>query len=131
MSKHFIKAGALFLVAGILLGILMHHQHSRALVALHAHVTLGGGVLMLVFGLVYRLDEAADRSKLAAWHFWLYLGSSGSLLAWAAYEALNGRSFDDSGAHRASAAVSVVGLAFAASLVLFLVNVFRNGFARE
>lgn len=131
MSIRFLKFGAVFLLLGILLGVAMHHQHSRSLIPVHAHVTLAGGFLMILFGLVYRAFAALGRSRLAAWHFWLHAIPSVLLLSHASFFALSGRSFDDTQEHGMAIVVALLGMAMLASLVLFAVNVFINGAKEE
>ncbi|MES2948749.1 MAG: hypothetical protein V4858_09425 [Pseudomonadota bacterium] len=127
LSIRFVKIGVTFLVLGIFLGVVMHHQHTRALVPLHAHVTLVGGFLMIIFGLIYQAFPAMAKSKLAAWHFWLFTASSLSLSAFATREASRLRTFDDANEHGASMLVAILGLTFLTSLILLVINVFKNG----
>lgn len=125
MSHRFIKIGAVLLLLGVLLGLVMHHRQDRLLVPVHAHVTLAGGVLMILFGLVYKTFRAVDQSPLAAWHFWLYVIPSVALTLFTSASALMGRVFDDSQPHLT---VPFTGLALMllASFVVFALNVFRN-----
>ncbi len=127
IGGRFVKIGLIFLVLGILLGVVMHHQHTRALVPLHAHITLVGGFLMIIFGLIYRVFPATAKSKLAEWHFWMFAFSSLSLSAFASLEMSRSRTFDDANEHGASMMVAILGLIFLTSLILFVINIFKNG----
>jgi hypothetical protein len=61
------RAGAMFLVVGMVWGIEMGIRQEFSLAPAHAHFNLVGGVLLFVFGLYYRMVPAARESALAKW----------------------------------------------------------------
>lgn len=126
MSTTFIKVGIAYLFAGIFVAFLMHHQQDRTLVPVHAHLTLAGGFLTMIFGLIYAAFPAAGRSKLAAWHFWLYNAAALGMIGFAVFEATRSRTFDDASPHLGFIYTSVAGLAAMSALITFAANVFLN-----
>ncbi|GAB4267031.1 MAG: hypothetical protein Kow0013_16570 [Pararhodobacter sp.] len=72
VSRAFLVIGALYLVAGIALGMYMGASQDRSLASLHAHVNLVGFVLGVVFALVYRVFPEMGATALARLHFWLH-----------------------------------------------------------
>jgi hypothetical protein len=126
MAVSLVRVGAVYLISGVLLGMAMHHQHSRALMGAHAHVTLAGGFLTIIFGLVYRQFPQAGQSRLAAVHFWTHNLAFLALFAFTGYFSVAGRSFDDAQPHTAGVLFATIAMAVVTSLIVFAVNVFRN-----
>jgi hypothetical protein len=122
----FLKTGVVLLIAGASLGAVMHHQHSRALLGAHAHVTLAGGVVSILYALCYQQFPVLARSRLAAVHAVLHFGSSLVLLGLVIVFGLQGRTFDDLLPHTMVGLVTVTGLFFFASMLAFAANVFRS-----
>jgi hypothetical protein len=72
----YIVIGALYLVIGMLLGILMGARQDMQFAPVHAHINLVGFSAHCVFGLVYKLWPQLKAGALAAVQFWLFvLGS--------------------------------------------------------
>jgi hypothetical protein len=67
------KAAILFMVLGISVGIYMSASGDHGLTGLHAHINLVGWASMGIFAALYRAFPALEESKLAPWHFWVYL----------------------------------------------------------
>ncbi len=61
------RAGAMFLIVGMVWGIEMGIRQEFSLAPAHAHWNLIGGVLLFVFGFYYRMVPAARESALAKW----------------------------------------------------------------
>ena len=122
----FLKAGILMLIAGASLGAVMHHQQSRALVSAHAHLTLGGGLVSIVYALCYQQFAVLARSRLAAVHVVLHFGSTAVLLLLVTLFSLQGRSFDDPLPHAMAGIMAGTGLLFFGSMLAFALNVFRS-----
>lgn len=76
ISSRFMRFAALWLVAGIGLGIFMGASHDHSMHPVHAHFNLLGFVLPAVFAGFYRLWPEAAQSRLAQAHFWLYAPAS-------------------------------------------------------
>lgn len=66
------KLAALYLVAGVALGLHMAKSGNHGMYPVHAHINLLGWVSMALFGLIYRQFPALAGNKLAKAHFWLY-----------------------------------------------------------
>jgi hypothetical protein len=73
VSNLFMRLAAIWLVAGVTLGIVMAASHNHTMFPVHAHINLLGWVSMAVFAAFYRAWPAAAASLLARWHFWLYV----------------------------------------------------------
>lgn len=67
------RVGVVVLLVGMLAGIVMGVTHDFALAPAHAHLNLVGGVLLLLFGLYYRLVPSAGASGLARLQGWLHI----------------------------------------------------------
>ena len=80
ISSRFMRIAALWLLAGIALGIFMAASHDHSMHPVHAHFNLLGFVLPVTFAVFYRLWPAAARTRLAQVHFWLYAPASFVLL---------------------------------------------------
>ena len=122
----FLKTGIVLLIAGASLGALMHHQHSRALVSAHAHLSLAGGLLSIVYALCYQQFAVLARSRLAAVHVGLHFGSTAVLLVLATLFSVQGRSFDDPLPHALAGVIGGTGLLFFGSMLAFALNLFRS-----
>jgi cbb3-type cytochrome oxidase subunit 1 len=72
ISRNFLVAGSVYLIAGILLGSYMGGSGDHSLAPVHAHINLLGFTLMTVFGLAYRLMPQLAQGWMAKAHFWLH-----------------------------------------------------------
>ncbi len=75
ISNLFFRLAICWLLAGITLGLVMAASHDHSLFPAHAHMNLLGWVTMCIFAVFYRLVPAAAASKLAKFHFWIYVPS--------------------------------------------------------
>lgn len=66
-----IKLAVLYLILGIVMGILMGANEDFTLRPVHAHVNLLGWTTMALAGLIYSVFPKAGLSRLATLHFWL------------------------------------------------------------
>ncbi len=73
ISSLFMRLAVTWFVAGVTLGIVMAASHNHAMFPVHAHANLLGWVSMALFAAFYRAWPAAATTKLAKWHFWLYV----------------------------------------------------------
>jgi hypothetical protein len=69
----YVVIGALWLVIGLVLGIIMGASHNFQLMPLHAHINLVGFACHAIFGLVYRQWPAMKASRLASLQFWTFV----------------------------------------------------------
>jgi hypothetical protein len=73
IDSRMMRAGAIFLVLGMIWGIEMGIRQEFSMAPAHAHFNLVGGVLLLVVGLYYRMVPSARDSTLAKWQSWLHI----------------------------------------------------------
>jgi len=72
VSHLFFRAGILFLLAGIGLGLAMSITQVHDVIGAHAHINLLGWVTSALFGGYYALNPAKAEGLLPRVHFWLY-----------------------------------------------------------
>jgi hypothetical protein len=63
-----IKIAAVYLVAGVTMGIVMGITHEFVLAPVHAHINLLGWATLALMGVVYHVHPAAAETRLAAVH---------------------------------------------------------------
>jgi hypothetical protein len=112
------RIGAVILLVGMLAGITMGIQQDFTLAPAHAHLNLVGGVLLLLFGLYYRLVPAAENNPLAKLQGSLHIAGAILFPAGVAIVVLKGTSF--------IAAPIVGSLIVVAATALFAVIVFKT-----
>jgi hypothetical protein len=112
------RAGVLILLGGMLAGIVMGIKQDFTLAPAHAHLNLIGGVLLILFGLYYRLVPVAGKSGLAKLQGWLHIVGAIVFPAGIAMVTTKGTSF---------IIAPVVGsLIVIAAMALFAMIVFRT-----
>lgn len=67
-----IKISALYLAAGLFLGLYMSMAHDYVLAPVHAHVNLLGWTTLTIAGILYYLFPELTDHFLAKSHFWLH-----------------------------------------------------------
>jgi hypothetical protein len=72
MSQWLLRIAGLYLIAGIVLGIVMAASHDHSQMPLHAHLNLLGWVTLGLVGIWYRVQPEASQTKLAKAHFVLH-----------------------------------------------------------
>lgn len=73
VDSAYVVIGALWLLIGMILGIVMGASHNFQLMPLHAHINLVGFACHSIFGLVYRQWPAMKGSGLAPLQFWIFV----------------------------------------------------------
>jgi hypothetical protein len=73
VDSTYVLIGALWLLIGMILGIVMGASHNFQFVPLHAHIGLVGFACHSIFGLVYRQWPAMKTSRLAPVQFWIFV----------------------------------------------------------
>jgi hypothetical protein len=73
------RAGILFAVAGLTMGIVMAASHNHATAPAHAHINLMGWVSLFLIGFFYEKREIIDGSRPAFWQVVSWI--AGALLA--------------------------------------------------
>jgi hypothetical protein len=72
ISHLFFRAGILFLLTGIGLGLAMSISQNHDVIGAHAHINLLGWVTSALFGGYYALNPAKAEGLLPRVHFWVY-----------------------------------------------------------
>lgn len=72
----YVLIGALWLLVGMIFGIVMGARQDFQLMPLHAHINLVGFACHSIFGLVYRQWPAMKASRLALLQFWVFVLAS-------------------------------------------------------
>lgn len=72
ISHLFFRAGILFLVVGIGLGLAMSITQNHDVIGAHAHINLLGWVTSAIFGGYYALNPAKAEGLVPRLHFWIY-----------------------------------------------------------
>jgi hypothetical protein len=73
VDSTYVLIGALWLLIGMTLGIVMGASHKFQFVPLHAHIGLVGFACHSIFGLVYRQWPVMKASRLAPVQFWIFV----------------------------------------------------------
>lgn len=73
VASTYLVIGALWLLIGMTLGIVMGASHNFQFMPLHAHIGLVGFARHSIFGLVYRQWPAMKASGLAPLQFWIFV----------------------------------------------------------
>lgn len=71
VSGNFMKAGLMYVVFGMFLGIGMAASHNHRMMPVHAHLNLVGWASMAIFALFYQVVPKAASMSLAKVHFWI------------------------------------------------------------
>ena len=71
VAFRFFLSAALYVFAGMLLGLHMAAAGDHSLAPVHAHLNLAGWTSMALFGLYYHSVPAAAETRLARVHFWI------------------------------------------------------------
>ena len=115
MSARLIRIAALYLVAGVTMGIVMGIRHQFALAPVHAHINLLGWATLAIMGVVYHAYPEAAKTRLATIHFWIHNTALPVFMIGLAF-ALTG--------HEAFLPVAVAGATVVfVGIVLFVVNI--------
>jgi len=69
----YVAIGALWLVVGMVLGIVMGASENFLFTPVHAHINLIGFACHAIFGMAYRQWPSMKASPLAAYQFWIFV----------------------------------------------------------
>jgi hypothetical protein len=72
MAQIWIKLAVLYLLVGVVFGLVMAANHHFEFAPVHAHINLLGWASMALVGVIYHLFPVAGGSRLGLWHFWLH-----------------------------------------------------------
>lgn len=113
-----LKLAAIYLIAGVSLGIAMGASENFTLRPVHAHLNLLGWTTAALAGLTYTVYPKAGANRLATIHFWLHNTALPVMMV-----ALTLLLFGHTGIVPVLAAAEFVS---AAGVLVFAVNIFRN-----
>jgi len=119
-----LKIACLYLMAGLLIGLVLAVRQDFTLVSVHAHIGLLGWASLAIAGLVYVVLPRCAGTRLAVVHFWLHNVGLPVMMVPLTVAVLRG----DAGVEPTIAAGSVMVLA---GLLAFTVNVMKNARAAE
>jgi hypothetical protein len=69
----YVAIGALWLVLGMVLGIVMGATENFLFMPVHAHINLVGFACHSIFGMAYRQWPTMKASSLASYQFWIFV----------------------------------------------------------
>jgi hypothetical protein len=72
MAQIWIKLSVLYLLVGVVFGLVMGATGHIEFAPVHAHINLLGWATMALAGVIYHLFPRAGGSRLGLWHFWLH-----------------------------------------------------------
>ena len=117
----YVTIGVVYLVVGMVLGIVMGTRQDFQLAPVHAHLNLVGFVSHCVFGLVHRVWPALRAGVIATVQFWLFVLGSPLFVAGIAVSILGG-----------TIILAVIGsILVLVGALLFLVMMLRTGLTPE
>jgi hypothetical protein len=70
------QAAVLFVIAGMIWGIVMAISEDHSAMPAHAHLNLLGWVSLFLFGIFYHLHPAIDRSRTASVQVWIWIAGT-------------------------------------------------------
>lgn len=117
----YVTIGVLYLVVGMVLGIVMGIRQDFQLAPVHAHINLVGFVSHCAFGLVHRAWPALRTGMIATAQFWLFVLGTPLFVAGIAISILGG-----------TIVLAVIGsILVLVGALLFVAMMLRAGFALE
>jgi len=119
-----VRIASLYMLAGLVLGMVMAVRQDFSLVSVHSHIGLLGWAAMAITGLAYLALPKCSQSRLATIHFWLHNIGVPLLLCSLAFMVLSGNT-------GVEPLIGLGGFLIIAGIVAFTINVFVNGRAAE
>lgn len=117
----YVTIGIVYLIVGMVLGIVMGMRQDFQLAPVHAHLNLVGFVSHSVFGLVHRVWPGLRTGAIANVQFWLFVLGTPLFVVGIAISILGGMIW-----------LAVIGsILVLLGALLFLVMMLRTGFAPE
>jgi cbb3-type cytochrome oxidase subunit 1 len=114
-----LQIAAVYLVIGLGMGLFMAMTSNPILTSVHAHILLLGWATMALAGIVYLLMPRCRQSVLAKVHFWGHNIGLPVLMVSLAFFLY--------GVKSAEPVVAVSSVVVLLSLLIFTINLFRNG----
>jgi len=114
-----LRIAVVYMVVGLGLGLAMGISGDVSLFSVHSHILLLGWATMAIAGLIYLVMPGCARSRLATLHFWAHNIGLPVMIA--------GLVLKDRGQQNAEPVLAAGSTLVAISLLIFAVNLFRNG----
>ncbi|PID00869.1 hypothetical protein [Sporosarcina sp. P29] len=122
MGAMWIKAAVIYFLIGVGFGLYMHATIQLQWVATHAHINVVGWLTTAMIGIIYTIYPQAGNSILGKVHFWLYnIGLPVLLIGMFIIQPALGLPMV-----WIQLCIWAGGSALAISILLFIVNVFKN-----
>ena len=119
IGVNLIKIASIYMVLGLILGVIMGLSKNHALFTVHSHMSLLGWTTMAITGLVYISIPDCGNNALAKIHFWLHnIGLPIILVSLAIFYGY--------GNAQAEPIAGIGSIIVLLGLVAFAVNIFRN-----
>lgn len=122
MGAKWIKFAVIYLIIGIAYGLFMHYTIQLQWKTLHAHILVVGWLSTGLIGVIYSIYKDAARTKLAMWQYYLHNIGLPILLVGMLFVPI----LDSIPMWLFELCVTGGGLAFALSIILFIINVFKK-----
>ena len=114
-----VKIASVYMMIGLVVGLLMGLSGNHALVSVHSHISLVGWATMALTGLVYIVRPKCADSKLSQVYFWMHnIGLPIMIFSLALYYG-----YSNPVAEKVAGMASIVVLL---ALLVFTINVFKN-----
>ncbi|MEF3301752.1 cytochrome-c oxidase [Paenibacillus sp. GYB003] len=123
MGARFIQVSAVYFLIGVVVGLVMGIAEAFQYTSAHAHINLLGWASLAIVGVIYSIYPEAGKTKLANAQFWLHNIGLPLLI-------VSMILFANGVIGVGIPLASIGGLLVIASVVLFLINAFRNVKAR-
>ena len=122
MGARWIKAAVIYFLIGVGFGLYMHATIQLQWGATHAHINVVGWLTTAMIGIIYTIYPQAGNSILGKVHFWLYnIGLPVLLIGMLIIQPALGMPMV-----LIQICIWAGGSALAISILLFIVNVFKN-----
>ena len=114
-----VKIAAIYMLIGVVMGVAMGMSGNFSLSSAHSHILLLGWATMSIAGILYMLIPGCNHNRLAMLHFWLH---NIGLPVMTASLVLYVYGYQD-----AEKTVGVGSVLILISLLVFTINLYRNG----
>ncbi len=119
VGVNLVKIASIYMIVGLVGGILMAMSKEYALATVHSHILLLGWTTMAIVGLVYIVVPSCANNKLSYLHFWLHnIGLPILIISLSLYY-----QYGNAEAEKGAGVGSIIVFL---SLVIFAVNIFKN-----
>ena len=119
MGVTLVKIASIYMMIGLVVGLLMGMSGNHALATVHSHLSLLGWVTMAITGIVYIIRPRCADSKLSHVYFWLHnIGLPIMILSLALYYG-----YSNLTAEKVAGMASILVLL---ALLVFTINIFKS-----